>query len=85
MIAKVRIAPVEMWCEPAKKKSRLPPGTLIPIITESCFEYATDRFSEGCGGKAWIVERAWSAQRHRDLGIAPEGLTGVCEHMLEMD
>ncbi len=85
MIAKVRIAPVEYWCESARNISKIRPGTPIPIITESCFEFAQGRYSEGCGGKAWIVERSWSDQRYIDLGKPLEQLTAVCEHMLEMD
>lgn len=58
MIVEVRIASVERWCEEAKRVSKLTPGTLIPIITESCFEFTRGKYSQGCGGKAWVVERA---------------------------
>lgn len=84
MIATVRIAPMERWCEPAKRYSKLPRGLEINIHTESCFDYG-DGFAQGCGGKAWIVEREWSKRRHEALGIPVTYPHAVCEHMLELD
>ena len=83
MIARVRIAPVERWCEDAKKNSGHDlAGRSIRIITESMFQ------DNACKGKAWVEPREDSlirAQEINDLDVFRGMYYYICEHMLEMD
>jgi hypothetical protein len=93
MIARVRIAPVERWCEQANallKKAAIPGtkpvgGEIIEIETASMRPSTIS-----CGGNEWRVV----AVPGNVVGVNPETLKQVnpldgegwiCEHMLEMD
>jgi hypothetical protein len=94
VIATVRIAPVERWCEPMKAQMRDFPqynySVLVglPIqIRPASMRIAADY----CGGKGWVVE--WDSVKVMD---SLQGYTGrrapkkgkeyrACEHFLEMD
>jgi len=84
-IARVRIAPVERWCDyciSMLRENGLDPknaavGDLLSIETRSMI-------SSPCGGKAWI---AASSPNLEILGRGNERFSSgyVCEHLLEMD
>jgi hypothetical protein len=87
LIATVRIAPVERWCEKAFSqciKYGFTPtkyvGLEIAIIPSSMLGGAF-----GCNGKAWMVP---AEEANRIRSIEQDGTKmdrWVCEHMLEMD
>jgi hypothetical protein len=87
MIARVRIAPVEQWCDGLKTLCGNDDpmislvGMPISIHTESL------TVSRWCGGKTWIIEEK-SAKQLRAEGGRPKADSYprfACEHMLEMD
>jgi hypothetical protein len=86
VITKVRIAPLERWCEAAKQflSPKVPresiAGYVVAIETESMLP------SCDCNGKSWLVERevALDSRRHFDINTTEERYR-VCEHMLELD
>lgn len=84
MIAKVRIAPVEQWCQESKLNSGHDlAGRPVRIITESLFH------DDRCNGKAWLEPYEDSVIRAQEIGDL-ELLRGtvpycLCEHMLEMN
>jgi hypothetical protein len=86
MIAKVRIAPVERWCENAKQAAlsidslRLLAGTFVNIIV-SDMRVTTDK--DGVEYKWWPLPPK-DLQEYRVACGDEQGL-GICEHMLEMD
>jgi hypothetical protein len=92
VIARVRIAPVERWCEGSRNGIHIDDGlpliTLYPagfevrILTETC----RTNFNTHCKGLAWRVE-ANSVNEIRALTGRPpiNYVTTFCEHMLEMD
>lgn len=82
MIATVKIAPFERWCDYAKESA----GEERPELRCGCLvririDYV--RQAADCGGKVWNIEETSHAElfphmpRHSGYGI--------CEHMLEMD
>ena len=85
MIARVRIAPLEHWCEgvrelKATNYARLP-GTPVEIYIHKLDKWAH------CDGRVWVITHK-SAEKcaeicdyHGELNHKP----GFCEHMLEMD
>jgi hypothetical protein len=84
MIARVRIAPVDRWCDKLRhidiNPDEVPVGRKISILTE------TMRPSGWCEGVAWEHERSDCLAMRDELGL--RGMTRpkfVCEHMLEMD
>jgi len=87
MIARVRIAPVERWCDEARAgnvpDSATVAGNEILIFTESC----RLRFVWRCGGKEWKVEDDSSKRFREAIGkqYVPGIHSWICEHMLEMD
>jgi len=82
-VARVRIAPVERWCDEAKSHCGIDlQGREVPIHTSPVTANRVFR----CGGKEWIVEKNWSIQRDIEIGdTRPYIPAFVCEHMLEMD
>jgi hypothetical protein len=90
MIARVKIAPVEQWCEAAKKDglNRYPGGVRCvgqPAEIET-LSLNTYRGKSSCGGRLWALTPR-SARHLTELSGAAEWFdeTFVCEHMLEMD
>lgn len=88
MIATVRIAPVEQWCEFHTKHFRDArqrkiceslPGLEVEIYTETMRMSITPL----CLGKLWDTTKK-TDEKLRAKGCRPQGL-GICEHMLEMD
>lgn len=88
MIATVRIASVEQWCEQQKKSLKIRPGSAnlagmeVEIVPESM--YLAD------GVRHWDLSRRSYEQLVKVAGWPEIELelyqTGcVCEHMLEMD
>ena len=95
MIARVRIAPVEHWCDGMKRdsaayptRSELP-GMTVDILTETMVEgdeIANTISPVPCGGKKWKLD--WESQKKIDLIIHghPQSCAAWwCEHVLEMD
>lgn len=85
MIAKVRIAPQEHWCEGVLLEARehlnaYPAGMEVEICTDLLKSW---RY---CDGKVWITTPE-TRDSIRALGGQTEtnGVAGFCEHMLEMD
>ena len=88
MIARVRIAPFERWCESrrtgkheeARKRSE---GFAVEIVTESCTK------SRWCDGKMWQLNEESVDSFRESVGLQPRinnlGPRFMCEHMLEMD
>lgn len=84
MIAKVKIAPVKLWCDGAK--TRIAPehrqyylGS-VHIVTDSM------RASGFCQGKLWTVDQDWLNEFRVAAGYARTYYPRVaCEHMLVMD
>lgn len=85
MIARVRIAPVERWCDEARTDcgSNLA-GLQIDILTHSC-RSADKAESWKCGGREWLTESTWTKRRCCEIGIRNYAHMTICEHMLEMD
>lgn len=88
MIARVRIAPVEQWCEVALKiagkdrKVFLQAGKEVLIIID---DVRTGHVWE-CGGREWQMEETCALARRAEMGkdLIPSRWW-ICEHMLEMD
>jgi hypothetical protein len=81
-IARVKIAPVEHWCqmaqESAERTGYLPPDVPIEILTETMHQW------ERCDGRVWqITQKTVDLLRH-DLPPSTKPKF-MCEHMLEMD
>ena len=88
MIARVRIAPVERWCDFHKKHLSVAQrkailhmlvGMEIEIFTDSMRESV----SEGCLGRIWSAPQS-TYDKLVAKGCDPHG-DGMCEHMLELD
>jgi hypothetical protein len=87
MIARVRIAPVEQWCEgflchaDRSREKRTLPGLEIFIRTETMADW------DYCAGRAWQVTPEAHSLIRATAGVPPdddrEGW--ICEHLLEMD
>lgn len=83
VIATVRIAPIERWCEGARR------------LSPSCEKYKYDDISivtnslgpsTWCEGKLWLVDQGWLNDFRERHGYEPwERKRYACEHMLEMD
>ena len=91
VIAKVRIAPVERWCEHyIEKLQQNPlyanlPGMEVAIIPES-LSVLDDRHDEEF--KWWQLETESAKEMLKVIGKhkkQPRPNWGLCEHMLEMD
>lgn len=87
MIAKVRIAPIEQWCEPCRNGH--PPEECLPlvgmeveIITESMV-----RDTRCPDGMSWQITEDSKQRGFHALGIfnVPPIPWLLCQHMLEMD
>jgi hypothetical protein len=81
MIARVRIAPVEQWCEGAKRNAvpavKKRAGQFVSIDTKSMWMQTEngERF------RNWRLvgdDLTW-------IQLNADGATSLCEHMLEMD
>ena len=91
MITKVRIAPVEQWCDRAKENLERNPaiantiGIEIEIETQTFENKAVDDF---CSGPWWALTRESSAHVY-ELVERPEFIENtrlhLCRHVLEMD
>lgn len=85
MIAKVKIAPVERWCEGLKASlsgtvAGYPAGESIDIHTSPLLSWAY------CDGRVWIVTDETANKIRERVNQPPTKITrGICEHMLEMD
>jgi len=86
MIAKVRIAPVEKWCELYRNRTNVQPyarpGTEVPIITESM---TVDPpflllIKHDFGSRWWMLAPEFVAATGRQAHQC-----WICEHMLEID
>lgn len=88
MIATVRIASLEHWCDFYRKRfsaGRLPviePGLEVPIIVESCTVDPPDAVLVGhpMGSRWWRLAPEFVKQHNR-----PAHTALLCEHVLEMD
>jgi hypothetical protein len=84
MIAMVRIAPLERWCEFYRKNppAVLFPGMMVPIVTESCAvdPPCLNLSGHEPGSRWWQFPPEFVAEHHR-----PPWHDRICEHMLEMD
>jgi len=84
-VARVKIAPLDNWCENYRNLPKELVGLEIAIETSS-LDSNPERF--GCGGRFWNVDEL-TGNRLRELcGLAPitaPDITIICEHMLEMD
>ena len=93
MIAKVRIAPLEQWCEPGRQElARFPqavhlPGLEIELQPESMQVMPHTGMDEPT--RAWIITRESWHRIGRVIGWTYDedgiDLCRLCEHMLEMD
>jgi hypothetical protein len=90
MIARVRIAPIEQWCDMLRKASdghpaqHLLPGREVEIDTQSMRSGAF--IPDTCEGRKWKL----SNESQDTIDITIHGHTmrtaaWFCEHMLEMD
>jgi len=87
MIAKVRIAPVERWCERyanAKTEKNLPlarklVGITVEILTETMRPAQCDPEA-----RMWFVTEE-SKRRIGEITGQPATGNPICEHVLEMD
>lgn len=81
MIATVRIAPIEHWCEPAKEWLEHPEiiGRALVIETSGVDS------SDDCDGKLWIVPHKGNEWLYELVPLEAETENRVCSHMLEMD
>ena len=87
MIAKVRIAPVERWCDAVKDGvSRYAPRAIESVGLEVQIDTATMHQSEHCGGKAWKGKspKGWTAFDLNNGESVGRDLK-LCEHVLELD
>ena len=86
MIARVRIAPMERWCEPVRNATLArngfgyPEGMTVEIETGSMFMNPYP----GCGGKCWMLT-ARGCEETAECGADSVPGAFFCEHMLEMD
>jgi hypothetical protein len=89
MIAQVKIAPVELWCQSGKDYVKKHPewakiaGLPVSIIVESM----KVEESSICSGRCWIVPNEVAQPMFELYGrdFDPFLPTQICEHMLEMD
>ena len=86
MIVKVKIAPVEHWCDWAKSNStpferNAIVGKMAEIFTESCSH------SLYCDGRLWHQTQVNVNELRKLFNRAPllSDDRWLCEHMLEMD
>ena len=86
MKTRVRIAPIERWCEGYKVEQFFPlAGMRIEIVPASMRERDFSQ-NRGCKGKYWEV--SWESRKEIEarLGIkaGPFDILVLCEHMLEI-
>lgn len=88
MIAKVRIAPVEQWCESYRNAKPFFPlaGLEIEIFPRSMTERLPAWHTEPC--KVWEITSESIRRMCEVIGAEitwKDGQPGLCEHMLELD
>lgn len=88
MIAIVRVAPVEHWCEFHKKRIVDPRrrkicDSLVGMEVEIFPSTMRMSISQGCLGRIWDISEK-THKRFLEKGALPQDL-GICEHVLEMD
>jgi hypothetical protein len=88
MIARIRIAPVEQWCEAVKNGMqkqflRVNCQSLVGSTIE--IETTTMIISKrpGCGGRLWRITDSSVKQHEEKIGYTPTQY--ICEHVAEMD
>lgn len=83
MIAKVKLAPMEHWCEEAKARfsgNESPENLTMGILPH------TMKQSQWCDGRVWQHDSASVNEAREKVGLEPvENPRWACEHMLEMD
>ena len=85
MIAKVRIAPVERWCERQRARAAEYPdvnftGLGVRILTETYTK------SDFCDGRVWVHEPSSVNEFRALIGKEPKYDTSyICSHMVELD
>jgi hypothetical protein len=92
VIATVRIAPVEHWCEVSKGYAlrRMPcaeVGLQVEIITTTMHK-GEPGAQEDCDGRFWDLTRESATRLRQAIGFPDPGANDIftlCEHMLEMD
>jgi len=88
MIARVRIAPVERWCDERRQAAQRYPAATA-IVGESIAIYTSVvRTRQECNGKNWQINNASCNDLRHKMSlppVPPEDIRFVCEHMLEMD
>ena len=81
MITRLRIAPVERWCEetsPRRDDGEV--GLQVEIETTSM------RTGRGCSGRSWLMtERSSEMLSRISKTTYSHERIWICEHMLEMD
>lgn len=92
MIAKVKIAPLEKWCEPMKQAAaRMSPTAHLAQGCEVGIETSSMRTAQRilqCGGREWLLVAIPDSIRVFDASNGSyemERQGWICEHMLEMD
>lgn len=90
MIANVKIAPIEKWCEPYRIGAAKFP--LAEIIAGHVVEIETSSLGEcvlpnPCKGKRWrlVKNSLLELGRLANIPVHPTAETFICEHMLEVD
>jgi hypothetical protein len=95
MLAKVRIAPVDRWCERrrARREYHVFAGMEIEIVASKSriqkSDEDTNRHGYDC--RIWQLPESTIKQMEIALGrkmkfsCLPDGVPAICEHMLEMD
>jgi len=87
MIARVKIAPVERWCQFYRDKWNADPflvGRMVEIVTETC---RTDCWEVGhqVGCRWWNISERQAKATFAFHGVPDDGSRALCEHVLEMD
>ena len=85
MIARVKIAPVERWCQPCKDGLNHSPQAETAVGLEVGIHPSTMEYDPVCGGRSWFVDvpAGWEGRDCRTGGYVPRAR--ICEHLLEMD
>ena len=89
MIARVRIAPVEHWCEPSRSSGieRGAPEVGMTVEIDTSTMHMPEGKTEDCNGRFWDITPSSGKKLRAIVGWEwrPYEVYTVCEHMLEMD
>lgn len=88
MIATVKIAPVEQWCEHIKQVSRNTLRDLIvghEVSIDTASMTVAPKEPSACRGKNWLLTPQSQLEIDEILFGRSIGPSWFCEHMLEMD